>query len=52
MEQDLEANIELLKRRREDNREKLAELALFGQIILVEVIHDEPEEPIIFEVPD
>lgn len=55
MEQDRwdQVEIELMKRRQDNARARIAELALFGQVIEVEVIHDDIDDgPEIFEVPD
>lgn len=48
-----QAEIVLMKRRHDAARERIAELALFGQIVEVPVIHDDfDDEPTTFEVPD
>lgn len=44
--------VELLMRDHRGTGAKMAELALFGQVIQVEVIHDEPEDDYNNEVPD
>lgn len=51
MEREEQANIELLRRRREESRERLAELVLFGTVVQVEVRHDDIDD-YNNEVPD